>query len=330
MPSKATFFAPGKLFIAGEYAVVNGLAHALLMPTSVGISVQVRKTKSMHIRNVQYPSLSQSFTWISEIKQPLIRLSFEVLRQYLGEQHMELLPCSLKIESSISSQHIKYGLGSSGALVVACLGALLKFHGLKLSSMDLYKLSVRAMIDHQISSSFADLAVSSFKKPLLYHKFNQDIHTQIKTLSVQNTLGLFWDGLVIQPVKDHRLFHPLVIFSGVPATSSDFVSQVLPHVGFTDGQTLNEIVVHYQSQPIRTTITKANDWLIELEQKSQQKLFVEPIKKILFLAEEYDGFGKFSGAGGGDCVLVYFEERNQEIQFRKKIKGRFLVMEGII
>jgi phosphomevalonate kinase len=330
MRSKATFFAPGKLFIAGEYAVVNGISHALLIPTSVGIKVQVRKTMNMHIRNVQYPSLSQSFTWISEIKQPLIRLSFEVLRQFLGEQHMELIPCSLKIESSISSQHIKYGLGSSGALVVASLGALLKFHGLKLSSMDLYKLSVRAMIDHQTSSSFADLAVSSFKKPLLYHKFNQDIHTQIKTLSVQNTLGLNWDGLIIQPVKDHRLFHPLVIFSGVAASSSDFVGQVLSHLTITEGQTINNIVLQYQKQPIRTTITQAKEWLVDLEQKSQQRLCVEPIQKILSIAEQYNGFGKFSGAGGGDCVLVYFEEADREKQFRKKIKGRFQVMEGII
>jgi phosphomevalonate kinase len=330
MPNKATFFAPGKLFIAGEYAVVNGLAHALLVPTSVGITVQVRKTKHMHIRNIQYPNLSQSFTWISEIKQPLIRLSFEVLRQYLGEQQMELLPCSIKIKSSISSQHVKYGLGSSGALVVACLGALLKFYGWKLSPLDLYKLSVRAMIDHQLSSSFADLAVSSFKRPLLYHKFNKDIQTQIKTLSVQNTLALSWDGLVIQPVKDHELFHPLVVFSGVPAASSDFVSQVLPHITLADGQVLNDIVVHYRTQPIRTTITRAKEWLLDVENKSQQKLFVAPIQTVLSVAEQHAGFGKFSGAGGGDCVLVYFDQVSQEKLFRKKIKGRFQVMEGII
>ena len=73
MPNKVSFFAPGKLFIAGEYAVTENLGEAIIMPVKKGINVTIQSHKINTIVNLQYPSENMTFETINEIKNPYNR-----------------------------------------------------------------------------------------------------------------------------------------------------------------------------------------------------------------------------------------------------------------
>jgi phosphomevalonate kinase len=330
MPSSATFFASGKLFILGEYAVVTGKTPAILVPTTKGIRVTVRKSKQFKIVNHQFKTHNQTFHHLAELKEPLVRLAMEVVRQYVQEIKGEFSPFSLKITSYISSSDMKYGLGSSGALVVACIGGLLKFYGIKTTPLVRYKLAVKAMLDHQTSSSFADLAVSSFNKPIRYQKFHDTWQSRLKTLSVMNAIDMDWDGLSIEALKPSPLLNPMVIFTGFPASSSLFVSKVMPFVHEERLIDLQNIISISMKQSIPKLMNDLNGWFKSLEKESNQPLFTPEIDDILAILNQYGGAGKFSGAGGGDCVIGYIEDDTQRQHALKAIQKKYLVLEGMI
>jgi phosphomevalonate kinase len=330
MPNSATFFASGKLFIVGEYSVVTGKAPAILIPTTKGIRITVRKSKKFKILNEQFKDHNQYFNSLAEIKEPLLRLAMEVVRQYVQEIKGEFSPFSMKITSQISSSEIKYGLGSSGALVTACIGCLLKFYGIKVSPLVRYKLAVKAVLDHQTSSSYADLAVSTFNEPLFYQKFEDTMQSRLKTLSVMNAIESEWDGLIINPLPKSPILRPLVIFTGVPASSSLFVSKVMPYVDEKRIQSMQLIVNKANKGVFSDSIQEANQWLKKLAEDSGQGLFTEEMKEILDIVEAHQGVGKFSGAGGGDCMIAYISNKDLEKKAIQLLNKKYKVLEGII
>lgn len=330
MPNSASFFASGKLFILGEYTVVTGKVPAILIPTTKGILVTARKSKNFKILNEQFKDHNQQFNSLAEIKEPLIRLAMEVVRQFVQEVKGEFTPFSMKITSHISSSDMKYGLGSSGALVAACIGCLLKFYGIKVTPLTRYKLAVKAMLDHQTSSSYADLAVSSFNQPMYYQKFNDVMQSRLKTLSVMNAIESDWDGLMIQPLPWTPLLRPVVVFTGFPASSSLFVIKVMPFIDEKRVLSMQSIVSKASENSWFTSIKEANHWLKDLAVESHQDLFTKEMKEILEIVEHHHGVGKFSGAGGGDCMIVYFLDKNLEKKAIQLLSKKFKVLEGII
>lgn len=200
MSSNVRFFAPGKLFIAGEYAVLKPEGKAILVPVKKGIRVMATFRQRFRIRNRQRPKENQAYITPSEIINPRVRMAVEVARIYIESQALSWQPFSLIIDSNISSQDMKYGLGSSGAIVVATLGAILTLYQVSFTAMDLFKLSVKATDDLVQETSFADLAVSSFKQSIVYSKFNEKTALRLKTQHVPDLLLSDWDGLLIQPI----------------------------------------------------------------------------------------------------------------------------------
>jgi phosphomevalonate kinase len=330
MPNSATFFASGKLFSVGEYTVVNGRLPAILIPTTKGIQVSMRTSKKFKITNQQFQEHNQAFSSLAELKEPLIRLAIEVVRQYVQELKKDFTPFSLKIISHISSSEMKYGLGSSGALVGACIGCLLKFYGIKATPMTRYKLAVKAMLDHQTSSSYADLAVSSFNTPIYYKKFNDVFQSRLKTLSVMNAIDSEWEELTITPLSNHPVLKPIVIFTGVSASSSQFVSKVLPFLTEDRRKAMMTIIQKMTTEHFLDGIKEAHAWLLELGEKSQQALYTDEMKQILEIIARFGGAAKFSGAGGGDCMIAYIPDKQNELKAIQLLNKKFKVLEGII
>jgi mevalonate kinase len=65
MPNKASYFAPGKLFLAGEYAVTYPQGEAIILPVKIGIKVTIASKKKYAITNLQYPKESMPFRFIT-------------------------------------------------------------------------------------------------------------------------------------------------------------------------------------------------------------------------------------------------------------------------
>ena len=106
----------------------------------------------------------------------LTQKTIETALLYLKEQSILIKNFSLSINSRemlCSSGNYKLGLGSSGAVTVAIIKALLAFHGQETESSDakelVFKLSYLAhyRIQENIYSGY-DIATSIYQKPIYY------------------------------------------------------------------------------------------------------------------------------------------------------------------
>jgi phosphomevalonate kinase len=303
MSSKSVFFAPGKLFIVGEYAVLYPLGKAILIPTKKGITVTASFRKRFRIRNRQFIDDNQVFLNPSDIRNSRMRLAIEVCRIYLESLGYEWKPFSLIVNSMISQHDEKYGLGSSGAIVVATIGAILKLYGVVLSPLNLYKLSVKAMMSGFSNSSFADLAVSSFQQPIVYARFSDATFTYVQTHFTPNVLLQTWNGLHIEPIP-FPTHEWRVLYSGVSSDSTPLVQRARVVIDTNWIQESNDLVDMWLREPSQATLQASSSHLKKLDIKGSVGMFNTPVESLLTWAKTHHLDAKFSGAGGGDCVLI--------------------------
>ena len=329
MPNSASFFAPGKLFLAGEYAVTAPGGEAIILPVRKGIKVRVNARKSFRLINRQYPNESMRFKDLHALTNPYLRLAMEVVRQWAMVKKIRWRPFSMTIDSSLVSREGKYGLGSSGAVTVAVIGALLKFLGLPFTRLELYQLAVIATIQNYQDTSFGDVACSSFNQPIYYRKFAKDLIPLLKNLHVKNLLAMPWKDLLIQPIKI-KMEKPLVVYSGSSADSHQMVKMVLPHVHPTWVKHSNGLVKKLMDQFSFSVVTSIHQHLKTLAKEAKAPIFTPRIQTILDLSQQLGGVGKISGAGGGDCVLVFLP-KGQTKPFQQAMKKqKFKVLLDII
>jgi phosphomevalonate kinase len=329
MQKRAKFFAPGKLFVGGEYAVLSGRGKAIILPTKKGITVTATPRKFYRITNRQFPQQSGRFTSLAAMQNPQVRLAIEVVRLYLLHRKKKLSTFSLIIDSSISNADMKYGLGSSGAVVVAIIGALLTLYQVKFTPLILFKLSVKAVLDHYQDASFGDIATSAFQHPIYYQKFSSSFHKRLQVLSVDRAATANWEGLIIHPFTPSWI-KPLVVFTGQPSSSAPLIKASAP---FVDGDFIKRsnasVDKLYQQQNIEE-IALLYDNLKALAIQSNNGAITKDIATIIQRIEAANGFGKFSGAGGGDCVLGFFPSIKDRDVAKKAIRKQYQIIEDII
>jgi phosphomevalonate kinase len=329
MLNKASFFAPGKLFLAGEYAVTFPQGEAIILPVKIGIQVTIATKKKYEVINIQYPKESMNFNLISDIPNTYLRLSLEVVRQWLEVKKIPWRIFSITIDSTLVAEHGKYGLGSSGAITVALIGALLTFHEVAFTPEMLYKLAVIATVQNYQNTSFGDVACSSMAQPIHYRKFLPSMLPLIKTLHVHTLVDMPWDGLLLSPIA--RLpITPIVIYSGTSADSHTLVQLLSSHLTWDWVKRSNDFVGMLLKTWDTNVIEFINQHLHQLADQSRAPLFTPGIESIISIAHQFGGVGKFSGAGGGDCTLVWIPKPKQEAFLHAIKKEKFMILSDII
>src|SRR5690606_42087190 len=127
---------PGKLFIAGEYAVLEpgNLAIVIAVNRYMKTEIKTYKENQLHLPQLGYDSVSWSWT-DGELtfhpegsKLAFIKNAISLLHTLLLENSVEIRPFALSITSELDDvSGKKYGLGSSAAVVVSVISALFHF-----------------------------------------------------------------------------------------------------------------------------------------------------------------------------------------------------------
>lgn len=175
--------APGKLYIAGEYAVLEQDCPAVLVAVNqfVRVSITKSKTSTGLIHSKQYSQ--DSIHWVRRGSKMVIdnrdnpfeyilsAISFT--EQYCIEQNIKMKVYDLHVNSDLdSADGKKYGLGSSAAVTVATVKAILHFYGVKrvMSLFTSFQPSLtipfRAMAPQEISL-LVSMVVGLLTKPLI-------------------------------------------------------------------------------------------------------------------------------------------------------------------
>ncbi|MFV0560215.1 MAG: phosphomevalonate kinase [Enterococcus sp.] len=326
--------APGKLYIAGEYAVVETGHPAIIVAIDQFVTVTIESARKVgSIQSAQYSDLPIRWTrrndeLVLDIRENpfhYILAAIRLTEKYAQEQGTLLSFYDLKVTSELdSSNGRKYGLGSSGAVTVATVKALNIFYDLQLTQLQIFKIAALANLAVQDNGSCGDIAASCYGGWIAFSTFDHDwVREQTKVLSINELLTCAWPGLSIENLQEPKDLRLLIGWTGSPASTSDLVDQV--HRSREDKMVSYETFLKNSTECVQAMIEgfKANDvekiqqmiranrtLLRNLSSLTGVSIETALLKELCDLAENYDGAAKSSGAGGGDCGIVIFNQKS--------------------
>lgn len=325
--------APGKLYITGEYAVLEPHHPAILVAVDRFITVSVTKS----INNISEGSISSSYTkhlpipwtrrngtvFVDERENPFnyVTQAIQTTEAYIQEHGKQLDFYHIEINSDLATEDgRKYGLGSSGAVTVATIKALLKYYQLPYDNMIVYKLSVLAHLAIGSNGSFGDIAASSFGGWLAYSIFDKQwLIDFCQSHTLTEIVHSEWKDLYIESLEAPTHLKLYIGWTGSPASTTHLVDQLHHEEKKEATPEFHEYFLKRAKDIVTQTIQafkkKDEDAIGPLLEQYRQllqelakhrHLCIETpqLTKLCQIAASSGGFGKSSGAGGGDCGIV--------------------------
>lgn len=324
---------PGKLFIAGEYAVVEPGHPAIIVAVDQFINVTIEGArKNGSIQSAQYSDLPIRWTRrngelvLDHRENPFhyILAAIRLTEKYAQEKGTLLSFYDLKVTSELdNSNGRKYGLGSSGAVTVATVKALNLYYDLKMDRLTQFKIAALAHLAVQGNGSCGDIAASCYGGWLAFSTFDHEwVLRKQQEWTLTQLLTSDWPELSIRPLIVPKSLRLLIGWTGSPASTSDLVDQVYQskeakekgYAKFLAGSKdcVNRLIdgfLNEDSRTIKKMITENRKLLVGLSSLTGVTIETPALKKLCDLAETYRGAAKSSGAGGGDCGIVIVDQK---------------------
>ncbi|MBN7276530.1 phosphomevalonate kinase [Lactobacillus acetotolerans] len=321
--------APGKLYIAGEYAVLEQDCPAILVAVDQFIRVSITKSKTSTglIHSKQYSQ--DSIHWVRRGSKMVIdnrdnpfeyilsAISFT--ERFCIEQNIKMKVYDLHINSELdSADGKKYGLGSSAAVTVATVKAILRFYGVPFSNELVYKLSAVSHYSVQGNGSAGDIAASVYGGWLAYQTFDKKwLEAELNKKSLSEVVNEAWPGLKIELLTPPKGMKLMIGWSQKPASTSRLVDETNANKAALNGeykkfladsrQCVLKMVTGFEENNIaliKKQIRVNRKLLQHFARINQIAIEIPRLSKLINIAESFGGAAKTSGAGNGDCGIV--------------------------
>ena len=202
--------APGKLYVAGEYAIVEPGNSAVLVAVNQFITASIEPSELTFGNIISKQYHDNVVSWrrkggqlvVDNRDNPYhyILAAISITEELAVLMHRQLRTYNLYINSDLdSSDGKKYGLGSSAAVTVATIKALAKFYQIPLTKKLLFKLASIAHLDVQGNGSLGDIAASVYGGWIAYRSFNREwLNSMRRTKDLGTILRTPWPELKIE------------------------------------------------------------------------------------------------------------------------------------
>lgn len=321
--------APGKLYIAGEYAVVENGFPAVLVALNQFVTCRISHSKNEVGRIISHQYQDNALSWRRQGDQMVIDKrdnpfsyilsAISVTEEYARSLNRQLSIFDLQIDSQLdSASGKKYGLGSSAAVTVATVKALCRFYHLPVNLEQVFKLSAIAHFSVQGNGSLGDVAASVYGGWIAYHSFDRQwLEEQRKYLDLPTLLQLPWPDLKIENLHAPDNLSLMIGWTGKPASTSQLVDRISLFKARRQTEyrqflansraCIKRLVDGFHQgnlDAIQEEIRYNRTLLQNLAKRSGVLIETPSLKKLCQIAEQYGGAAKTSGAGGGDCGIV--------------------------
>lgn len=333
--------APGKLMIAGEYAVTIQDQRAVVIAVDRYITVQIESAHKniisigdMNLKDITWELKDDNIAFnIEDSRLEFIKNAISTSIKFLKENLIRIKPFKLQVESELNDPitNKKYGLGSSAAIIVSVISAILSFHNnAKLPSPDkIFKLSVIAHIKTQKNGSGADIAAATYGGWIEYSTFDRVwlLNELNSSKKVTNIISKTWPNLVIKsliPPKNLKLAigwtknsaktGPMVnkferFCNKNPKAYDEFLRE--------SSASVKELIQSFNGNNYEKTINsirKNRKVIQKLSHEAKMNIETDKLRVLCDIAEKF-GSAKSSGAGGGDCGIAFIksEKRRKEL-----------------
>jgi phosphomevalonate kinase len=290
--------APGKLFLLGEYAVLDG-APALLTAVDRRVAVSITdsddahwhlSTPGLHTDEIVLDARAELLPGHDAQSRERVRV-FDAVRRLVPSEK----PLSISIDSTaFFASKNKLGLGSSAAVATALAAALAATTGLSLSQEQIRILATKAHRAAQDDTgSGGDVAASSFGGLISYTRDSAPT-------------PLSWpEELTI-----------MVVVTGAGSSTSDLIATVADYARREESHYHEDIgrlttLARQAEGALRSPhafLDLADDYydaLVTLDEHSAAGIVSTFHRRLHSLAAGFGGVFKTSGAGGGDVGLAF-------------------------
>ena len=316
--------AYGKLYLAGEYAILEDYASALITSVPKKITVFVEESNKTTIFDTINKTSVSLFEENSNFT--LVQQFIKFLTEYTNSDKT----FALTIFNELHSDDKKYGLGSSGAVLVAIARAILSFENITYNDLTIFKLVALFNIKHNLSGSMGDVAASINDGITFYQKFNAEFVNEMirQDKSVKEIINTNWDGLLIEKIQPKADLSILARWTGEAVDTKEHVKLWKEHKDnykeefkvFVETsnhlvKTLKDNLVETDASNALNTINKLRQNLLYLESFSKIPMETNSMKNYI----DSHSAGKQSGSGSGDIVLG-FEKNNDKYQLQLNLE----------
>ena len=320
--------APGKLFIAGEYAVVEPGEPAVLVAVDRYVTVELSESHDRgRISSEQYGRLP--VVWTREDDRVVadqdhrpfdyVFSAVTTLEQLVAERRLTPRFYDIRISSELDDvSGRKFGLGSSAAVTVATVRALDEFYGLGLGPVERFKLALLATVRVSPNASGGDIAACTFGGWIAYSAPDRaDVLAAWRAEGVSATLAHDWPGFSVRRLREPEGLRLVVGWTGQPASTERLVGSVqhrkapeeTHYAAFlADSRACVRALVaalEAQDAPAASAaLRRARAVLGDLASRAGLEIETPALTALCESAAEIGAAAKSSGAGGGDCGIV--------------------------
>lgn len=294
----------GKLYWAGEYAILEPGQLALIKAIPIYMTAEIKASDD-------YRLYSDMFTYSVDMRPDssyaLIQETVALVEDYLTDQGVDLQPFSLEIRGKMEREGKKFGLGSSGSVVVLVIKAMLAFYERTAERDLLFKLASAVLLKRGDNGSMGDIACIVSEDLVLYQSFDREkVAHWLEKEDLQTVLNRDW-GFSITSVEAALTFDFLVGWTKEVAVSSHMVKQIKNNMDASFLQSSKETVANL----VKALQTGHEEKVIEqLEQASllledlSSDIYTPSLRQLKDASRDLKAVAKSSGAGGGDCGIA--------------------------
>mgnify|MGYP000900215739 FL=1 len=308
----------GKLYWAGEYAILVPGQLALIKAIPIYMTAEITASDG-------YRLYSDMFTYSVDLRPDssyaLIQETVALVEEYLTVQGVKLHPFSLDIRGKMEREGKKFGLGSSGSVVVLVIKAMLAFYGRPVDRELLFKLASAVLLKRGDNGSMGDLACIVSEDLVLYQSFDREkVAHWLEKEDLQPVLERDW-GFSIESVEPGLEFDFLVGWTKEVAVSNHMVKQIKNHMDASFLQDSKETVANL----VKALQTGHEEKVIEqLEQASllledlSSDIYTPSLRQLKNASRDLKAVAKSSGAGGGDCGIALSFDQDSTTLLKKR------------
>ena len=309
----------GKLYWAGEYAILEPGQLALIKAIPIYMKGDIAFSDSYRI-------YSDLFDFAIDLTPnpaySLIQETIALVEDFLVYRGQTLQPFSLEIRGKMEREGKKFGLGSSGSVVVLVIKALLALYNLSIDQNLLFKLASAVLLKRGDNGSMGDLACIVVEDLVLYQSFDrQKVAAWLEEENLVTVLERDW-GFSISQVKPTLECDFLVGWTKEVAVSSDMVQQIKQNINQNFLSSSKETVaalVETLEQGKSEKIIEQVEVASKLLEGLSADIYTPSLRQLKEVSKDLQVVAKSSGAGGGDCGIAL----SFDVQSTETIKNRW-------
>ena len=138
MKIKKQVRAGGKLYVAGEYSILTPGQTAIIQFIPIYMQAEIQPASTYRIQSDMFPF---AVDLTPNTDYALIQETVHLMNAYLQSQGVALAPFDLSIGGKFEREGKKFGIGSSGSVVLLTLKAMAAFYDFPLTADLLFRLA---------------------------------------------------------------------------------------------------------------------------------------------------------------------------------------------